>query len=240
MKDVLRGVAAHHEGVVSAWLLVEAGMTRHAIAHHTASLRRIHDGVWVTGDAPITRRQLWWAAVLTAPGRTLSHASAGAAWGFRPWDGGFEVITRPGNGGPRRHGSLLVCRARRFDTTTLDGLPITTPEQTLEHLWRKLPDTQRSKMLREALRLKRTTPARLTGPPSLLQVSRRYARLPLASCRSDAEARALELIDEAGLPLPSVNTRIATEEADLSWPDRRLIIEIDGDQFHHDKREDAR
>jgi hypothetical protein len=33
---------------------------------------------------------------------------------------------------------------------------------------------------------------------------------------------------------------IAGEEADLSWPDWRLIVEIDGDQFHHDKVEDAR
>ena len=33
---------------------------------------------------------------------------------------------------------------------------------------------------------------------------------------------------------------MAGEEADLSWPDEKLIIEIDGGPFHLDKGEDAR
>ena len=39
---------------------------------------------------------------------------------------------------------------------------------------------------------------------------------------------------------PRVNTRIAGEEADLAWPERRLIIEIDGPQYHHFPDEDTR
>jgi very-short-patch-repair endonuclease len=34
--------------------------------------------------------------------------------------------------------------------------------------------------------------------------------------------------------------RIAGEEADLSWPSQRLIVEIDGGPFHLDRGEDAR
>ena len=34
--------------------------------------------------------------------------------------------------------------------------------------------------------------------------------------------------------------RIAGEEADLSWPAQRLVIEIDGGPFHLDVGEDAR
>jgi very-short-patch-repair endonuclease len=37
-----------------------------------------------------------------------------------------------------------------------------------------------------------------------------------------------------------VNRRIAGEEADLSWRPARLIVEIDGGQFHLDAGEDAR
>jgi very-short-patch-repair endonuclease len=37
-----------------------------------------------------------------------------------------------------------------------------------------------------------------------------------------------------------LNYRIAGEEADLSWPHLRLIIEIDGGPFHKDVGEDAR
>jgi very-short-patch-repair endonuclease len=37
-----------------------------------------------------------------------------------------------------------------------------------------------------------------------------------------------------------VNVRIAGEEADLVWPERRLIIEIDGPDFHQFRDEDMR
>jgi len=251
MKNVLRQAAARREGVVSRWLLLRDGMTPGGVEHHTRGLRQVHDGVWVTGDAPITRRQLWWAAVLTTPTSVLSHASAGAAWGFRPWDGGFEIVTRPGSGGPKRVGPLLVCRAKAIDQITLSGLPITTPERTLADLWPRLAaENERRKMLREALRTKKTTAHHLdrhlvgapnrNRPASLMQLMQLYEHLRLHRCKSDAEAYAVELIAEAKLPLPDVNIYRAGEEADLSWPDRRLIIEIDGDQFHQDKREDAR
>jgi very-short-patch-repair endonuclease len=37
-----------------------------------------------------------------------------------------------------------------------------------------------------------------------------------------------------------VNARIAGEEADLTWPKPRVIIEIDGPQYHQFPDEDAR
>ena len=40
--------------------------------------------------------------------------------------------------------------------------------------------------------------------------------------------------------MPRLNISVAGEEADLSWPREKLIIEIDGGPFHQDKGEDAR
>ncbi|MEJ7876062.1 MAG: DUF559 domain-containing protein [Solirubrobacterales bacterium] len=40
--------------------------------------------------------------------------------------------------------------------------------------------------------------------------------------------------------MPRLNVRVAGEEADLSWPADKLIIEIDGGPFHQDRGEDAR
>ena len=54
------------------------------------------------------------------------------------------------------------------------------------------------------------------------------AGLRLERCRSDAEAWAVALIADAGLESPGVNEDVAGEEADLSWPASRLIIELDG------------
>jgi very-short-patch-repair endonuclease len=206
--------------------------------------------VHLIGEAPVTRRQRWRAATLTAPGTFLAVASAGAAWGFRPWQGTYEVVVRRGSGGPRRYGPLVVCRSTTIVATELHGIPITTAERTLADLWPYLAERARRKALREALRLRCLTVASLEDhlrgcaprnrPASLTRAAARYRELQLHRCRSDAEAYAVELIAGAKLPLPNVNHRIAGEEADLSWPDRRLIVEIDGDRFHEDKAEDAR
>ena len=65
-------------------------------------------------------------------------------------------------------------------------------------------------------------------------------RLPFGDCRSDAEARGLEVLDAARLEIPAVNEIIAGEEADFSWARLRLIVEIDGPDFHRFADEDAR
>ncbi len=52
--------AARQYGVVAAWQLVEDGMTWAAVRHRTRRLRELHDGVFVTGDAPVTQQQRWW------------------------------------------------------------------------------------------------------------------------------------------------------------------------------------
>jgi very-short-patch-repair endonuclease len=68
----------------------------------------------------------------------------------------------------------------------------------------------------------------------------RYSGLPIARARSGAEVLALEILRAEGFELPALNVRRAGEEADLSWPTIRLIIEIDGAPFHLDRGEDAR
>lgn len=50
----------------------------------------------------------------------------------------------------------------------------------------------------------------------------------------------MEILRADGRGLPNLNHRIAGEEADLSWPALRVIVEIDGGPFHLDAGEDAR
>ena len=250
MKDVLHAMARRQAGCVATWQLRDAGLSMNAIRHRTRDLRRLHDGVFLTGDAPVTRLQRWWAATLTAPGSVLAFASAGAAYEMRPWEGTFEVIVRQGAGGPRRQGTLLVCRTKHVHATTLNRLPITTPERTLADLWPRLDAKDQANTLRNALRLKRLTIPSLAAhlstasarqrPRTLTKQVERYERLELRRCRSDAEALAVVTLADAGIEAPNVNVRIAGLEADLSWPNRRLILEIDGAAFHQDKLGDAR
>jgi uncharacterized protein DUF559 len=240
---------------VSRHQLMGLGLSQAAIAHRlsTGRLARVEEGVFAV--APVLEHDEWgrWmAATLTAPGSVLSHISAAAAWGLWSWPRRFEIVTRPGSGGPRRHGGVLAYRSSTLEgeCTFLRGIPITSVSRTLLELSRALSDRSLARAVREAVRLDLTTLDALgdalgayrgrRGSRRLAAAVARYSGLPLERARSGAEARALEILRAAGCSLPRLNVRIAGEEADLSWSIPRLIIEIDGEPFHRDEGEDAR
>lgn len=246
-------MARQHDGLVTWAGLRAAGMTEAQVRCAVAALRRLHDGVFLTGHGRLTDHQRRLAATLTASGPVLSHASAGALHGFRPGvRSSFEVVTRPGSGGPRRVGDLLVCRSSTLagDVVLRDGIPVTSPTRAIIDLSAGLDVRQRAKVVREGIRLGSFTALELRlaaarhrgrrGTGGLADLAARLECLAIGRTRSDAEARALEVLAAARLPLPAVNVRYAGEEADLSWPEHRRIVEIDGPQFHLDAAEDAR
>jgi very-short-patch-repair endonuclease len=250
----LRALAADQGDLVAAWQLLAAGFTRAMVDHRVRNhrWRVVHPGVYALTNAPLTRRQLWMSATLTSPDTFLSHASAGACWGIRRYEGSLEMVTRPGSGGPERLGGVLVLRSKTLDgdTTTHDGIQITTAARTVIDLAPHIGAQATGRMFREALRLAVTTMEELRstlarhrgrrGTRVVADLAARYSSLPYQRTRSDAEGRALELLQDSGVQPPRVNTRIAGEEADLAWPERRLIIEIDGPQYHRFPDEDAR
>src|SRR3954451_14347743 len=145
--------------LVGCWQMLAAGMTAEEVRHFCRHARQVGDGVYMTGHGPMTREQERWAAVLTAPQTFLAFASAGDAWGIRPWRGTYQTVVRPGSGGPKRLGDVLVCRSTTLagNTTTLNALPITTPERTIVDLAPSNRGRRAEKMVREAIRLKITT-----------------------------------------------------------------------------------
>ena len=190
------------------------------------------------------------AATLTAPNSFLSHFSAAAHYGIWTFDAGYETIVRPGNRGKERSDDGVLVRysaTLEGDAGTSDGIPITSPERTLIDL---AAHADPARPLREARRLKLVTPYSLAvslakhrtrrGTNRLKRLNDRYSGLPYSRCRSNAEAKALEVLHDAGTEPPQVNEEIANEEADLSWPAHKRIVEIDGPQFHQTKAEDAR
>lgn len=195
----------------------------------------------------------WIGATLTAPGSVLSHLSAAAAWGFWSLSRAFETITRPGSGGPRRHGGVKVHRSSTLagESDVLRGIPITSPARTLLDLANiGISHRALARAVREAIRLGLTSiediadclarHGRRRGVRRLRLVIARYSGLPLSRARSGAEVRAMEILRAGNRSMPNLNFRVANEEADLSWPQHRLIIEIDGGPFHLDAGEDER
>jgi len=256
MRDVrVAQLAGAQFNRVSRRQLRDLGLSDAAIAHRLAVGRLVAVEQGVFAVAPVLSHDNWghWmAATLTAPGSVLSHASAGAAWGFWSSRAGVETITRPGSGGPRRHGGVLAFRSSSLEgeCELLRGIPITSVPRTLLDLAARVTSRALARAVREAVRLRLTTIAALAdclgrhrgrrGAARLAAALARYAGLPLARARSGAEVRALEVLRAAGRPLPQLNVRIVGEEADLSWPRLRLIVEIDGGPFHLDVGEDAR
>ncbi len=231
-------LAARQRDLVAAWQLRGIGWTWAMVEQHAHDQRwrRIHSGVYALTQAPLTPPQLRMAATLTAPHSYLTHFSAGAHYEISRFDAGYETIVRPGDKGRERPRGVLVrySKTLRGDTTTHDGIPITTPERTVIDLAAPRP-------LREALRLKLTTPYSMAvslakhsgrrGTRMLKELNDRYSGIPYSRCRSNAEAKALEILHDAGGEPPDVNVRIAGKEADLSWRGRKHIVEIDGPQY---------
>jgi hypothetical protein len=239
---------------ISRRQLIDIGLGDKAITHRVLRGRLVAVEQGVFAVAPVLEDDWgrWMAATLTAPGSVLSHTSAAVAWRLLTAPRLVECVTRPGSGGPRRHGGVLAYRSSTLDgdVVTNRGIRITSVPRTLLDLARTVGDRALARALREAVRLELTTLRALgdrlgdyrgrRGSHRLAEIVARYAGLPLERARSGAEIRALELLRSANRPLPRLNARIAGEEADLSWPNKKLIIEIDGAPFHLDVGEDAR
>ncbi len=52
---------------------------------------------------------------------------------------------------------------------------------------------------------------------------------------SGLESRFLELLEEAGLPLPSTNKPAGAHRVDCRWPEDKLTVELDSYRFHNSR-----
>ncbi len=256
----LRELARPQHGVLTLGQLAAVGLSPRAVRNRAARgrLAKVHLGVYAVD--PLQDRGRWMAAVLACgAGATLSHRSAAALWGLiedrPPVD--VSVLTRAG----RSRAGVAAHRAGTLgaaDRTVRDGIPCTTLPRTLLDL---AAAADRRTLERAIDRAEALSAFDLDALHDLL---RRHPRRPgrralatvlaeydgPAATRSPAEERMLALIAAAGMPRPRVNAWIALDgnggyEADLLWPDRRLIVEIDSRTYHarraafaHDRRRD--
>ena len=257
MRDVrIAELAGRQFNRVSRAQLIGLGLSASAITYlvSTGQLAIVEQAVYAI--APVLEHDEWgrWmGATLTAPGSALSQTSGAAAYGFWSLPRPVETVDPPGQrrsatpwgrarlsehllGSPTRH-SCVASRSRRCR-----GLFSVLP--------RWVSDRALARAVREAVRLELTSVGALgdalgsyygrRGSGRLAATVARYTGLPLERARSGAEIRAMEVLRDAGRPVPRLNVRIGGEEADLVWLGPRLIVEIDGGPFHLDVGEDAR
>jgi very-short-patch-repair endonuclease len=183
------------------------GFRRNEIGHRleTGRLSRIHQGVYAVGHEALADRGRCIAALLAAgPQAVLSHRTALALWRLTPSMPQLIEVTVTSRR-PRQRPGMRIHYADKLDTTTHEGLPVTTPQQTLK-------DVPSPRATAEALFLGLID--RDEGPTE-----------PTQSQLEDALLRALEA---AGLPQPLTQQKIGPYRVDFLWPDHRLVVETDG------------
>ena len=242
---IVSWVAQRQLNLITTRQLNAAGLTSEAIALRCSKglLHRVHQGVYLVGPQVWLPNARELAAIL-ALGRSavVSHRSAAALWGFATPSPRAVEVTIVGAGcrsrdgiGVRRVSDLLPDeRAHK------NGIPVTSPARTLLDFAHEASPHELEQALAEAYALNLTSERRLQrivarrphrAGARALRAELERERGP-ALTRSEAERRMKQLLREAGLPAALTNQRIAGYEADFVWPERRLIVEVDGYQFH--------
>jgi len=255
---VIAALAGRQYGVVARFQLIAIGLSARMIDRRLAAgrLHVIHRGVYAVGHPRIPQEGRWLAAVLACgDGAVLSHRSAAALWGIRPYAGRPEVIAAHAH----RRGRLLVARRSSIEPdecTVHRGIPCTTAARTLIDLATVVKPHAIDRAVREAeflqlvdfAELGRMLEHRPRGTKQLRTAIARAAE-SLAHTRSELEDRFRTLVLDEDLPTPEFNATIAlkeiTIEADAVWHHEKVIVELDGwaahrtrDQFRHDRHRD--
>lgn len=253
-------MANRQGGAVSRSQLIGAGVTKGQIQHRVARkrwepIRRLGYRVLPAGDS----RDLLRSAVALLPSAVVSYHSAASMHGF-PAIAEIEPHVSVHSRTTHEFPEVTVHRChdiRDADITTIDGLPVTTPERTVVDLAAVLTRKHLSFVARQLLDAQVIVPARLAAVASLVarrgKPGTRKMRLVLEQLEigdpgSPLEHRGRRLLTEHGLggfrsefPLPWAPHR----RFDDAFPEMRLAIEWDSfrhhgerDAFESDRRRD--
>ncbi len=209
-------------------------------------LHRMHQGIYSLVPFPARPPLAPELAAILACGDSalLSHHSAAAVWGIRPFLEGDVDVTVIGKETGRRRRGIRVHRTAHLDprdARRYQQLPITSPACALLEI---APETS-GRALEWAL--DQALVKRLTNRAQIRAVLAAYPHRPgtpklqtlldpdhpTMITRSHPEEQLLDRLRKAGLPIPEVNARVGNYTADFLWRAAKVILEIDGYHYHH-------
>jgi very-short-patch-repair endonuclease len=223
----------------------EAGITDRQLQHPAvARLSRDTYLPRAVVDEPSARLA---AVLLTAPpGAVVSHATAAGLWGVQvPLQverSGRVDLTVPMSSRSESRRDRRVHRTPlpEEDRTRRGALPVTTPARTWRDLAAVLTPPALLAVTDQFLarwvtrdELARQLRGRPTGRGSAR--AREVLRVADPRAESPMESVLRWLLHEAGLPAPELQYVVrdaagsSLGRADLAWPDRRVLVEFDGD-----------
>ncbi len=236
----IAAVADRQHGNITLAQLTALGLNRHQVAYRVriGRLHRVHPGVYSVGRPPRTALERASAAVLACgPDAALSHLAALALWDLTRWPWCMAVTASK----ERRHRGITLHRSSRLlrrDFRRENGIRVTSPARTLLDCTPLLSQKVLRRAVNEALRRK------LVCRTDLGDVIERFPRHPGAHklaefvdakggpTRSGWEDDFPAFCDHFGLPKPVMAANVAGWEVDALFPDEKVIVELDGWEFH--------
>jgi very-short-patch-repair endonuclease len=241
-------VAARQHGMIHADQLAAAGLDRNAIDYRVriGRLHLRHRGVYAVGHVPPSPHARAIGAVLACrPDAFLSYHSGGALWamGMR-WGPIIDVTATT----KHRHKGIRVHRSRTLtarDVTVHFGIPVTTPARTILDLAEVLDTHSLTRAVNEARLRHRSTLPELRellarSPGRATRRLRPFIENTTGPTRSRFEDEFLRFAARFDLPAPERNQIVAGEEVDALWRRERLIVELDGREYHEHRFEEDR
>lgn len=247
-EDAVSWVAARQLALITTHQLHIAGVGRGGVRRRSenGTLHRQYRGVYLVGHPILLPGARELGAVLACGDRAIvSHRSAAALWGLAraPFD--HVEVTVIERGCRSRHG-LRVHRVEHLDAADRahkSGIPVSSPARALIDYAATANAAELEWAIAEAhahkLADERRILAAIERAPNRAGVSHVRAILGQPGgpkrTRSGGERAMLRLVRAARLPIPRTNYPVAGFSADFCWPDQRLIVEVDGYDFHSDR-----
>ncbi len=248
-KNVM-GLAAVQHGVFSLDQARERGMSIDQAKRRVRSgrWRRVHPAVYaVEGsfDSVAQRRKA--AALWFGQGCVFSHRTAASLWGlarFQEDDGPVSIASTRHLDAPQGVRVFRVDALLARELGTVSGQRVTSVERTLLDLSATEPQTAVEAALDDALRRKLTTVDKLTrfiertGRTRGIRLLRRLTarRGGEGVTESELEARVLDLLRDAGMPMPDLQKKVQVKgkryRLDFRFPGTPVVLEADGYAWH--------
>jgi hypothetical protein len=247
----LADISRSQHGLFTIAQAVEAGFGTSTVNERVASgqWQRLGRGVLGFSGVPVTFRRAAMAATLSIDGAVASHETAAVLHGFRYLESRPIAISVPPTSWQHLPG-VHVHRYRDLAdrwTTTIHGIPATTPVRTMIDLAAVLRPSRLDLVLDAALAQQVDVAELIAAFNRLARRGRRgIGRLrPLLEARGDGyiapdselERRFLRFVERHGLPEP-VRQMPAWWESrliglvDFAFPEAKLIVEMDGRLGH--------
>ena len=219
----------------------------------TVGFERMHPGVYRISAAPTSWRQALLAACLSGGDFAYaSHRAAAALLDLAGFNSGILEISTTKNV-RLKDSRVIVHRIRAWpkcDTTKIAGIPITEPARTLIDLAAVTPAEELEVALDDALRRRLITLPRLYWRLETVGVHRKRGASLLTALVDDRrrelvlpeswlERKLIRFLADSGFPSPTRQFEVLDGQrfvgrVDFAYPERKLVIEADGYQFHSD------